>query len=724
MKLSASIIRPCSRVIQELLCQSFGILVVLLLGIHCVDAQIGDDTIRSSTSGLTEEQIVDYSANYFSKYKPNTALDMVQQVPGFVLDDINKNRGYGASAGNVLINGRRPSSKEDLLSAILGRISASQVERVELIRGQVRGVDLRGHTVIANVVLLDNSPAVVRWEAGVRRNTIVERLLFRGNISVSDNWNGIDYNLGLSGERSSTGENSPEAVFNGANILTEKRFDDSVERGIKSSGNMNASTWVGETLFQINSKLSITTEEEPKDSRRTPQIPGSEVRTELFLDDRIDRELELGINAERFVNIDLLAKLIFLYSYRDNSNNSSQTSINADGDRTLFRISDSNRDANEAIARLELNWTGMPAHAIQANMEGAYNSLDSSQVQTEDTGGSPINIIVPGANTRVEEVRGDFLLRDTWSIGYFELDYGLGAEVSRISQSGDENLERNFFFIKPHSVLTYSPEQDRQTRIRLAREVSQLNFNDFVSASIFQDDDLALGNPNLRPDTSWILEASHERRFGRESVIKLTAFHHWIANVQDLLPITSTFEAPGNIGNGRRWGLVLESTLPLQWMGLVGAKLNIKARWQDSIVVDPVTGKNRVLSGEKGFGGNPYISFNNENRYVVILDYRQDFEVAKVAWGVNMASRAKRPLFNVNELDVYDEGVALNAFIETTRWLGLKLRLIGENLTDLAQVRDRTIYTGERDLSAVGKRELSEELEGIRITFAMSGSFQ
>ena len=203
----------------------------------------------------------------------------------------------------------------------------------------------------------------------------------------------------------------------------------------------------------------------------------------------------------------------------------------------------------------------------------------------------------------------------------------------------------------------------------------------------------------------------------------MTVFHHWISNVQDLLPITDTFEAPGNIGDGRRWGLELESTIPLEWVGLLGAKLNIKGRWQDSTVVDPVTGINRPLSGNKGFGGNPYISFNNENRYALILDYRQDFEAAKVAWGMNIGTRDERTLYNVNELDVYDEGIALNSFVETTRWFGLKLRLIGENLTDLSQVRDRTTYTERRDLSAVGSRELSTEFEGIRITFAMSGSF-
>ena len=333
---------------------------------------------------------------------------------------------------------------------------------------------------------------------------------------------------------------------------------------------------------------------------------------------------------------------------------------------------------------------------------------------------------VPGANTRVEEIRWDILLQDTWSLGKFELDNGLGVEISEISQSGDAEQVRDFTFFKPHSVLSYSPDQDVQMQMRLAREVSQLDFNDFVSATVFEDDDLALGNPNLRPQTSWVAELSHEKRFGELGVVKLTVFHHWISNVLDLLPLTSMFEAPGNIGDGRRWGVELASTLPLQWLGLAGARLDINARWQDSTVVDPVTGEDRVLSGRKGFSGfsrTTNNAFRDDNQYALIFDFRQDFEQAKFAWGWVIRARSERTLFNVNELDIYDEDVEMDAFIETTRWLGLKMRIIGENLTNAKQLRDRTVFLGERNLSFVDFRELEKDRDGIRMILQLSGSF-
>jgi outer membrane receptor protein involved in Fe transport len=275
--------------------------------------------------------------------------------------------------------------------------------------------------------------------------------------------------------------------------------------------------------------------------------------------------------------------------------------------------------------------------------------------------------------------------------------------------------------VKPRTALTYSASSARQTRLRLAREVSQLDFNDFVSATVFEDDDVALGNPNLQPESTWIAELSEEWRFGELGVVKVTAFHDWISDVEDLLPLTPEFEVPGNIGDGRRWGVEVESTVPLQFIGLVGAKLDAKLRWQDSTVTDPVTGQSRVLTADGGSSQD--IKFYNENRYTVILDFRQDLEEARVAWGWHYATRAERPLFKVNELEVYDEGTQLNAFIETTRWWGLKIRFTANNILDVVDTRNRTIYTGERDLSPVDYRELRTLTNGTRLILSFSGAF-
>ncbi len=63
---------------------------------------------------------------------------MIVRLPGFRLDGGDSARGFAGTAGNVLINGERPTTKSENLEGILKRISATAVERVELIRGGAR----------------------------------------------------------------------------------------------------------------------------------------------------------------------------------------------------------------------------------------------------------------------------------------------------------------------------------------------------------------------------------------------------------------------------------------------------------------------------------------------------------------------------------------------------------------------------------------------------------
>ena len=80
-------------------------------------AQQGD---ASPASGPQASRTTSYDAGFFAQYAPRTALDIAQRVPGFQLDlgaaqngvDV---RGFAGAAGNVVINGARPSSKAESL---------------------------------------------------------------------------------------------------------------------------------------------------------------------------------------------------------------------------------------------------------------------------------------------------------------------------------------------------------------------------------------------------------------------------------------------------------------------------------------------------------------------------------------------------------------------------------------------------------------------------------
>jgi hypothetical protein len=690
----------------------------VVLAVSAADAGAQD----AASSSPVSDQVVKYDAAFFARYQPNTAYDMVRQVPGFQLDDGDLNRGYAASAGNVLINGRRPSAKQDRPSAILARIPAAQVLSIELIRGQMQGLDMLGQQAVVNVLMLDDAPAAVRWESfflysssGPSKPGL--------KASLSDRWKAIEYNIGFGIERNSNGEYGPEQVFDGNGQLLEDRYDDEDETGLTLSGLfVNAASWIGRNHVQVNGKFGLVNAPEVRLSSRVPRLP-DEPYNVFFRDGQHSETYELGMDAERALTSDLAGKAILLYIRKEADVLSTQSTRELSGQQTFYRQARTTSVSTEGIARMEFDWSGIKDHALQLNVEGAYNELDGNLFQLVDRGPGPVVVNVPGANSVVEEVRGDFLLKDTWSLGKFELDYGLGAESSTITQRGDAVLERDFFFVKPHVVLSHAPGLGQQTRMRLAREVAQLDFEDFISATVYEDDDLALGNPNLRPDTTWVAEVGHERRYGELGVVKVTLFHHWIRDVLDLLPLSDSFEAPGNIGDGRRWGVELENTVPLEWLGLTGARLDVKLRWQDSSVTDPVTGLERQLTANAGFSGPPAIRFRSENDYVYIVAYRQDLQASHIAWGWDVAEQAERPIYKVNELEINDEGVLINLFVETTRWFGLKFRVEGNNLLDYDELRDRFIYTGARDLTPLESRIVRNRAAGRRLNLVVSGTF-
>src|SRR6186713_986767 len=73
-----------------------------------------------------------YTPADFARFTPRNALDMLRQVPGFIIRGAVEERGLGQASENVLLNGQRVQSKSGGAIAELQKISASNVERIEI----------------------------------------------------------------------------------------------------------------------------------------------------------------------------------------------------------------------------------------------------------------------------------------------------------------------------------------------------------------------------------------------------------------------------------------------------------------------------------------------------------------------------------------------------------------------------------------------------------------
>jgi hypothetical protein len=162
-------------------------------------------------------------------------------------------------------------------------------------------------------------------------------------------------------------------------------------------------------------------------------------------------------------------------------------------------------------------------------------------------------------------------------------------EISRITQSGDTDLERSFFYPKPRVLVTWNPSGVDQLRMRVEREVGQLDFGDFIASADLTAGSQDGADANLEPQRSWVGEVAWERRFWGAGSISATLTHSEISDVVDYKPLPAGGDAPSNIGDGRSDQFVIALTLPTQKLGVSGGQVKARLSWFDSEVTDPVT---------------------------------------------------------------------------------------------------------------------------------------
>jgi len=544
----------------------------------------------SAAHAQQQENVLQYPAVFFADARPNTAYDMIQRLPAFTFDDGNSERGFAGTAGNVLIDGQRPTSKTDDLQSVLNRIPASDVERIDVIRGGARGIDMQGHTVIANVIRKTADSIQVVAQA-------TDNLWLNDHHSVPSLK--VEYTQ-------HSGENTYEA-----SLQRFASYDDSVGKGTYTTLDelTGASQTVGAhstgrgagtafttaatvPLFDGQFKANLLLQDSPFHSTLSYYFPTG---TQLIGDRSGADSGELGLHWNGNVGGSTLETLFLQRLERDTDHNY----LDAPGVSQNFR---SRNKTGESIARATLRYPANETLTFEGGAEAAYNFLSGTSSYVEN--GIPVPL--PSADADVNEKRGELFAQGTWKFDpKWLLEAGARFEYSTISETGANAQSRSFFYPKPRAVLTWSPDEVTQIRLRYERIVGQLDFGNFVASSSLGGNGIQGGNANIKPDQHTQYEISFERHFWEKGALVVTVMHDEIKDVVDNVPVTSsagTFDAPGNIGNGTLDQLDVELTLPLDKLGLENGLLKSTNIFRRTRVKDPVTGVERFIS--PGLSGN------------------------------------------------------------------------------------------------------------------------
>ncbi len=596
-----------------------------------------------------------YDAKYFAQYAPRTALDIVRRIPGFTLDLGNTElRGFSGAAGNVVIDGQRPSSKSETLEQLLSRIPASRVSRVDVGSGDLYGAEYSSKAQVANLVLSAGggiagnvSATGTRWWFG--------KIVPTGSGSIQMTRGPSTFSLSADTARNDAFEKGYDLVTDaqtGVLLEDRRKFNFIYQRDPYISGSW-AIEQGDDRSMHLNARFSPSRFRLRQVNHVTPAV-GPERDDALHQKYKTDI-FEIGGDITRPLAGGAV-KFVALANRRDRTTFDDYLFRGLGGEPILGGVEQNTQSKlGETIGKVSWSKRDLMGFSFETGGEVAYNKLDYALDLVElGENGERFPIDLPLANATVSELRGEIYVNAGRQLTKaLRVDGALNYEVSTLKVRGDATANRSLKFLKPSLTVDWQPGGGWHTQLIVRRTVAQLDFYDFVSVATLSNDTVSGGNANLVPQRTWEGRFVVERPILGAGKARLELGYDQVSLLQDRILLFDAngkpFDSPGNLGTGRRHFATLNLDAPLDrlWKGL---RASARGTIQRTRVKDPTTGEMRDWSDFF-----PSWQWN--------VDIRRD--AGKFAYGFFLDERDTFFLFRTDEIDNYpNEKVYGGAFVE------------------------------------------------------------
>lgn len=660
--------------------------------------------VNTQTGGTT------YEPTYFAQYAPRTALDMVNNIPGFSLQFGDNKRGLGQGGANILINGARIAGKTNPRDQ-LASITAPNVIKIEIVDGA--SLDIPGLSGQVANITTQNTGITGTWNWNPEFRPNLEANYGQGAINISGETGDLSYSATLKGRGRRNGNKGPEQQIAADGTIFEIRDENAQFYSEYPSAALKF-TWkpkpdhIGNLNLEyatFNFNITDTSIHEALTTR------GNDDQTVFsFAEDEIN--YEVGGDYEFPIGPGKL-KLIGYYEFEESPTAARFDLYNNTG---LAEGSRFHQDEDEAeiIARSEYSWSSKEGRDWQLGIEGAFNYLDSASTLFELNPATAVyeqDFSLEGANSRVEEKRAETTLTHTRKLSpKWDVQTSIGVEYSEISQTGDTNLVRDFIRPKGFITTTYKPSDTFTIRTKLEREVGQLNFGDFVSSVSVQDNINSTGNANLVPEQKWVGEMEFDKNFGNGNTFKARFYGELISDLVDRIPVGIDGDAVGNIDSAHRYGVDFAATIKGDQWGWNGTQLDIILDLRKSSVEDPLLFFKRRL--------------NQDKKSYFEVDFRHDIPNTSWAYGGFYEKFSRSAVYRLSTISQYQSPNAfVAAYIEHKDVFGLKVKASARNLLKTSDDFRREVYTDRRDIGQLDFIEDRSREFGVFYRFEISGSF-
>ena len=320
---------------------------------------VGTDPVAPPATAA--EGVTVFEATFFAANQPNSAMDMVDRVPGFSFDEGDNVRGLGGTASNVLIDGRRPASKSEPMEDTLRRIPAGQVLRLELIRGGAPGIDMQGQSVVVNVVRVPGAGGNTTWAVAsgwYQDGRTTPAMRFEGARPLSGDrrfeWSSLIYTFLDDG----AGE-GPRQRYDSTGSLIRDGYSDETAGGRGGTFSVGWQQNLAGGRLALNSRLQIEDYDYALEDAVFAPAPGSLI----VEDDYAQTNGEIGVNWQRPLGEQWRLEAVGIQRLRGSDFASVFNTGASDGEFTEDSTS------GESIGRLTLRHARTPTWSLEGGGE-------------------------------------------------------------------------------------------------------------------------------------------------------------------------------------------------------------------------------------------------------------------------------------------------------------------------------------------------------------------
>lgn len=673
--------------------------------------------------------VLDYGLDYFQRFEPLTAGDALKRVPSvaFLSDVLESDgvrlRGLDPAYTQILINGEKVPGAGSGSGAFgsgadsaffVDRIPAELIDRIEIVRSA--SANRSGDAVAGaiNIVLRD----AYALDGGFVR---AGALMFddkRIRETIGGVWGGqvgpgrLLVGANIQGRRNPKNKLSlrydePGAAINNSEVQTD------VRNGTDYSANASYQTPLAGGELDLSGFYVHTDRYQNEDSIEY----NDGVRTNANLSTLNDNDVDIkqdswSVNGkykhEMFGGMTSV-KLGYASfkneeaEFEDETEYLRDATPYPDGDRITRDKTRKNLEDTEVSAKLEHKRD--LAGGVQLEFGVQYEKKERDNLVTEvprnryslpNANPPAFGAYAPvaGGDASFEQTRVDPYLMVSGRSDAVKWEAGLRYETTDVSideRTTPTKIDTDYQFLLPSASVRWNLTQDDQVYVSGARTVRRPGF-EYLSPAVLEgemgDNDF-VGDPTLKPETAWGLDAGYERRLGKQGVVGVNVFYR---KVSDLIELSNTGEegddGPGsfiytarNTGDGKVWGIEFDLSTPLTVVGLENTGVFLNYSWLDSDVNDE-------------FGSR---KFNSQSDYVLNVGFIQDLPTWGAAFGATYRKQGEAYSRVIAEEVTTTYDGDLEIFLEKRIGKDLTIRLTGSNLLDAEKKETFNKFAGAAD---------------------------